>query len=75
MTEANVQKEMLDTLTGLKQDVDDLKHDMHFIRKYLEDSRLTSEEKELVDRTIANVGKKNESNFVSHEDLKNELGL
>ena len=75
MTQANVQKEMLDTLTGLKQDVSHLKQDMHYIMEYLEDTRLTAEEKKLLDESIAKVKAGDESDFVSHEDLKEELGL
>lgn len=75
MSDANVQKEMLDTLTGLRQDVNHLKRDMHQLKEILEDTRLTNEEKEILDASItkARTGKK--ESFVSQEELKKELGL
>ena len=33
MTQVNVQKEMLDTLTGLKQEVGHLKQDIHYSQR------------------------------------------
>jgi len=75
MAEAEVQKEMLDTLTGLKRDISHLKQDMHYIIGYLEDTRLTTEEKRLLDKSIAKVKSGDESNFISHEELKKRLGL
>ncbi len=75
MTQANVQREILDTLTGLKQEVNHLKVDMHQLIEYLEDTRLTEEEKELLYQSIAKIKAGDESDFVSHEDLKRKLGL
>lgn len=48
---------------------------MHHIMEFLEDTRLTAEEKKLLDESIAKVKAGDESDFVSHEDLKKELGL
>ncbi len=75
MTEANVQEKMLDTLTGLKQDVSHLKQDIHYIMEYLEDTRLTTEEKKLLDESIAKVKAGDESGFVDHKEAKKELGI
>jgi len=75
MTQVNIQKEMLDTLTGLKQEVGHLKQDIHYILEYLEDTRLTAEEKKLLDKSIANVKMGNKSSFISQEDLKKKLGF
>jgi len=41
----------------------------------LEDTRLTEEEKKLLDESIAKVKAGDESDFISHEDLQKELGL
>jgi hypothetical protein len=75
MSQVNMQKEILDTLTGLKQDVSHLKSDMHHVMEYLEDTRLTPEEKQLVDQSIAKAKAGDTSGLTSHEDLKKELGL
>ena len=70
---ATTQKEILETLTGLKKDMNHLKKDVHHIMEYLEDSRLTEEEKKLLDKSIAKVRAGDQSDFISHEDLKKEL--
>lgn len=73
MTQVDVQREILDTLTGLKEDVTHLKKDMHHIMEFLEDKQLSGKEKKLLDECIAKVKAGNESDFVSHEDLKKEI--
>ena len=75
MTQVNVQKEMLNTLTGLKQEVVHLKQDIHYILEYLEDTRLTVEEKKLLDESIVKIKSGNKSGFISHAELKKKLGF
>lgn len=75
MSQASVQEEILETLTGLKQEVNHLKVDMHNLIEYLEDTRLTEEEKELLDQSIAKIKAGDESGFVSHQDIKRKLGI
>ena len=74
MAQATVQREILDTLSGLKEEVNHLKKDMHQVIEYLEDSRLTGEEKVLVQQSIAKM-KAGSSNFISHRQLKQKLKL
>ena len=75
MGETTVQQGILETLTGLKEDVSHLKQDMHAIMELLEDTRLTEEEKELIDQSLVKIKTKDTSDFVSHENLKKKLGL
>ena len=75
MIEADIQKEILSTLTGIKDEMDNLKVDVHQIKEFLEDTKLTEEERKLLDESVAKVKAGNTSDFVSHEDLKKELNL
>jgi len=75
MTQITIQKEILNTLTGLKSEVDHIKKDMHQIIEFFEDTRLTEEERKLIDKSVAKIRSGNESSFISHNNLKKELGL
>ena len=70
-----MQKVMLDTLTGLKEEVNYLKKDIHYIKECLEDKKLTVEEKKILDESIAKVKSGDQLDVVSHNDLKKELGF
>jgi len=68
MVQATVEKEMLNTLTGLRMDINHLKQDMHYIMEYLEDTQLTVEEKKLLDESIQN---ERAGKLTSLKELKN----
>ena len=68
MVQATVEKEMLNTLTGLRMDINHLKQDMHYIMEYLEDTQLTVEEKKLLDESIQN---ERAGKLISLKELKN----
>ena len=70
-----MQKEILDTLTGLKSEVNHMKQDLHKIIEHLQDSSLTESEKVLVGETISKIKSGDESDLISHENLKKDLGL
>src|SRR3989338_7891836 len=55
MAEVSVQQAILDTLTGLREEVTHLKGDVHYLIEAVEDVRLTTEEKKLLDDCIARV--------------------
>mgnify|MGYP001614478623 FL=1 len=75
MAQAAAQQVIMDTLTGLQQEVQHIKTDVHQIRELLEDTRLSEEEQKLVESCIDHAKAGNRSAFVSHEDLKKELRL
>lgn len=75
MSEVAIQKEILDTLTGLKDDMDDLKKDMHEIKEHLEDTHLTEEERRQLEKSMAKIRAGDESEFTSLEEVKDELGI
>jgi len=45
------------------------------ILEYLEDTRLTVEEKKLLDESIVKIKSGNKSGFISHAELKKKLGF
>lgn len=71
MTEVAAQEEILETFTGIKEDVVHLKEDVHYLREYIEDAHLTGEEKAMVEATLAKI-KKGEK-FISHQQVKKQL--
>ena len=73
--QVTIQKEILGTLTGLKAEVTHLKKDMHHLIEFIEDSRLTEEERALLDESIARARLGSKSGFTSHQSLKKELGF
>jgi hypothetical protein len=75
MVPTDIQREVLNTLTGLKEEMGNMKEDLHYIKEYLEDSRLSAEEKKILDESIAKIKRGDKSGFVSHEQLKKELGI
>ncbi len=75
MAEVSVQQAILETLTGLREEVTHLKSDVHYLIEAVEDTRLTTEEKKLLDGCITRAKAGTGSGFVSHEKLKKELGL
>lgn len=67
MTEA-FQKEVLKELKILRNEVD-------YIKEFLEDVKLTSKERKLVESRIKKIKSGNKSDFVSWKRAKKELGL
>ena len=70
---ATQSREIFELLTGIKEEVIHLKEDMHHVLEYIEDSRLSEEEKLMVGESLVRI-KKGEK-FISHEQVKKELGL
>ena len=75
MIEADIQKEILNTLTGIKGEMNNLKVDVHQIKEFLEDTKVTEEERKLLDESIAKAKVNDATGSISHEDLKKELNL
>jgi hypothetical protein len=61
------QKEMMKELRTIKSDVE-------YIKEFLEDTRLTPEERTFVDSRIKKITSGDTSDFVSWKDAKEKLG-
>ena len=75
LAELNFQKQVLGTLTEMKRNIETLRKDVNYLAEYIEDTKLTKEEKKQLDASIAKVRSGDTSNFVSWKEAKNELGV
>ncbi len=75
MTQADIQVQVLETLTGLKNELKHLKKDVHQIMEFLEDGKLSSHEKDLIESSMLKVRDSDESDFESEEDVKEKLDI
>ncbi len=73
MSEAAAHKEVMDTLMGIKNDVKHLQKEVHEIREYIEDSKLSRDEREELSRSIRSVQKGITSDFIAWDKAKKEL--
>jgi len=75
MAEAAVEKEILTELRTIQDSITSLKEEFAYIRDYIEDSKLTEEEREQLNESLAKIRAGDTSDFVSWEKAKTELGL
>ncbi|MBI3035039.1 hypothetical protein HYY71_01835 [Candidatus Woesearchaeota archaeon] len=75
MAELDFQKQILGTLSEMKNSIETLKKDINYITEYIEDTKLTEEERKQLDESISKVRAGNTSDFVSWKTAKKELGM
>ena len=75
MAELDFQKQILGTLSEMKNSIESLKKDISYITEYIEDTKLTEEEIKQLDESISKVRAGNTSDFVSWKTAKKELGM
>ena len=75
MPELDFQKQVLGTLTEMKRSIELLKKDVGYLAGYIEDTKLTKEERKQLDESIAKVSAGDTSDFVSWKEAKKELGI
>ncbi len=75
MAEVNMQKQILGTLAEVKSSIEALKKDVSYVMKYIEDSRLTDEERKQLSESVAKVRAGDTSDFVSWKQAKKELPM
>ena len=75
MAELDFQKQVLGTLTEMKRNIEILRKDVDYLADYIEDTKLTQEERKQLDESIAKVGAGDTSDFVSWKEAKKELGI
>ncbi|MBI2658285.1 hypothetical protein HYX08_06365 [Candidatus Woesearchaeota archaeon] len=75
MAEMDFQKQILGTLAEMKNSIETLKKDIGYITEYIEDTKLTDEERKQLDESISKVKAGNTSDFVSWKTAKKELGM
>ena len=75
MAEMDFQKQILGTLSEMKNSIETLKKDIGYITEYIEDTKLTEEERKQLDESISKVRAGNTSDFVSWKTAKKEIGM
>ena len=75
MADADFQKQILGTLVDMKNSIETMKKDINYLTEYLEDTKLTEEERKQLDESISRVKVGNTSDFVSWKTAKKEIGM
>jgi len=75
MAELDFQKQILGTLADMKNSIDTLKKDVSYLTEYIEDTKLTEEERKQLNESISRVKSGNTSDFISWKTTKKELGM
>ena len=75
MAELDFQKQILGTLSEMKDSIENLKKDINYITEYIEDTKLTEEERKQLDESISKIKTGNTSDFVSWKTAKKGIGM
>ncbi len=75
MAELDFQKQILGTLSEMKNSIETLKKDIGYIMEYIEDTKLTDEERKQLGESISKIKSGNTSDFVSWKTAKKELEM
>ena len=75
MTEVNFQKQILGTLSEMKNSIETLKKDISYLTEYIEDTKLSEEERKKLDESISKIKAGKTSDFVHWKTAKKELGM
>jgi len=75
MAEMDFQKQILGTLAEMKSSIETLRKDVSYLTEYIEDTKLTEEERKQLDESISKIKSGNTSDFVSWKSTKKELGM
>ena len=70
MAEVDFQKQILGTLSEMKSSIETLKKDINYLTEYIEDTKLTEEERKQLDESISKIKGGNTSDFVSWKTAK-----
>lgn len=75
MAELDFQKQVIGTLTEMKRSIEILRKDVDYLADYVEDTKLTQEERKQLDASIAKIRAGDTSDFISWKEAKKELGV
>ena len=75
MAEVDFQKQILGTLSEMKNSIETLKKDINYLTEYIEDTKLSEEERKQLDESISKIKSGNTSDFISWKTAKKELGM
>ena len=69
------QKQILGTLSEMKNSIEILKKDISYLTEYIGDTKLSEEERKQLNDSISKIKAGNTSNFISWKTAKKELGM
>ena len=75
MAEVDYQKQILGTLSEMKNSIETLKKDINYLTEYIGDTKLSEEERKQLDESISKIKSGNTSDFISWKTAKKELGM
>ncbi|MEK6984029.1 MAG: hypothetical protein AABX33_05625 [Nanoarchaeota archaeon] len=75
MAEMDFQKQILGTLTEMKNSIETLRKDVNYLTEYIEDTKLIEEERKQLGESILKIKSGDTSDFVSWKTAKKELGM
>ena len=75
MAKADFQKQILGTLSEMKNNIETLRKDVNYITEYIEDTKLTEEERKQLEESISKIKSGSTSEFVSWKTAKKEIGM
>ncbi len=75
MAEMDFQKQILGTLSEMKNSIETLRKNISYLREYIEDTKLSEEERKQLDESMSKIKSGNTSDFVSWKTVKKELGM
>ncbi len=75
MVDSDFQKQVLCTLTEMKNNIDTLRKDFNYLAEYIEDTKLTPEERAQLEKSMAKIKAGDTSDFVSWKEAKKELRI
>ncbi len=75
MAEVDFQKQIMGTLTEMKNSIETLRKEMDYLTEYIEDTKLTQEERKQLEESISKTKAGNASDFVSWKTAKKEIGM
>ena len=75
MAELDFQKQILGTLSEMKNSIETLKKDINYLTEYIEDTKLSEEERKQLDESISKIKSGNTSDFISWKTAKKELEM
>lgn len=75
MAEADFQKQVLNTLTEMRGSIETLQKDITHLTEFIEDTKLTEEEKRELEHSISKIKSGNTAEFIPWKAAKKELGI
>ena len=75
MAEVDFQKQVLGTLTQMRDSIETLKKNVSYLTEYIEDTKLTDEERKQLNESISKIKSGNTSGFMPWKKAKNELDI